>query len=131
MSFVRRPGVSAYCACPRVTNLRFDGGIRAGQAITPAFDSLLAKLIAYGATRAAAADTLADALRSTVLLGVPTNIDYLERVLRHPRFRSGPLHTGFLSEYAQELLPHELLRAGGRGAAGGAAHRSGVSARGP
>jgi propionyl-CoA carboxylase alpha chain/3-methylcrotonyl-CoA carboxylase alpha subunit/acetyl-CoA/propionyl-CoA carboxylase biotin carboxyl carrier protein len=92
---------------PEGANLRFDGGIRAGQAITPAFDSLLAKLIAYGASRAAAADTLADALRSTVLLGVPTNIDYLERVLRHPRFRSGPLHTGFLSEYAQELLPHE------------------------
>jgi len=92
---------------PEGANLRFDGGIRAGQAITPAFDSLLAKLVAYGASRAAAADTLADALRSTVLLGVPTNIDYLERVLRHPRFRSGPLHTGFLSEYAQELLPHE------------------------
>ncbi len=92
---------------PEGANLRFDGGIQAGQAITPAFDSLLAKLIAYGASRAAAAATLADALRGTVLLGVPTNIDYLERVLRHPRFLSGPLHTGFLTEYALELLAHE------------------------
>jgi acetyl/propionyl-CoA carboxylase alpha subunit len=94
---------------PERANLRFDGGIRAGQAITPAFDSLLAKLIAYGATREAAAANLAEALRATVLLGVPTNIDYLERVLRHPRFLSGPLHTGFLAEYAQDLMPRELL----------------------
>lgn len=93
---------------PQAADVRFDGGIQVGQAITPAFDSLLAKLIAYGATREAAAGKLADALRATVLLGVPTNIDYLERVLRHPRFLSGHLHTGFLTEYAQDLLPPDL-----------------------
>jgi propionyl-CoA carboxylase alpha chain/3-methylcrotonyl-CoA carboxylase alpha subunit/acetyl-CoA/propionyl-CoA carboxylase biotin carboxyl carrier protein len=92
---------------PEGANLRFDGGIQAGQAITPAFDSLLAKLIAYGTTREAAAATLADALRAMVLLGVPTNIDYLERVLRHPHFLNGRLHTGFLTEYAPELLAPE------------------------
>jgi propionyl-CoA carboxylase alpha chain/3-methylcrotonyl-CoA carboxylase alpha subunit/acetyl-CoA/propionyl-CoA carboxylase biotin carboxyl carrier protein len=88
---------------PQGENLRFDGGIVEGQAITPAFDSMLAKLIARGATRSDAIDNLAAALRDLVLLGVPTNIDYLRRVLEHPEFRAGRLHTGFLSQFAAQL----------------------------
>jgi len=88
---------------PELPRTRFDGGIRAGQAVTPAFDSMLAKLIAHGDSRAAAAQTLAAALHELVLLGVPSNIDYLQRVLRHPRFLAGELHTGFLSEHAAQL----------------------------
>jgi propionyl-CoA carboxylase alpha chain/3-methylcrotonyl-CoA carboxylase alpha subunit/acetyl-CoA/propionyl-CoA carboxylase biotin carboxyl carrier protein len=93
---------------PQAPNLRFDGGISPGQAITPAFDSMLGKLVAFGATRAAAASTLEQALHQLVLLGVPTNIDYLARVLRHPQFLAGQLHTAFLVQYAQELLPAEV-----------------------
>jgi propionyl-CoA carboxylase alpha chain/3-methylcrotonyl-CoA carboxylase alpha subunit/acetyl-CoA/propionyl-CoA carboxylase biotin carboxyl carrier protein len=92
---------------PQAPNLRFDGGISPGQAITPAFDSMLAKLVAFGATRAAAASTLQQGLHELVLLGVPTNIDYLARVLRHPQFLAGQLHTAFLVQYAQDLLPPE------------------------
>jgi acetyl/propionyl-CoA carboxylase alpha subunit len=88
---------------PRGENIRFDGGIRAGQPVTPAFDSMLAKLIAYGPTRAAAAATLERALHDLVILGVPTNIDYLARIMRHPEFLAGRLHTGFLSAHAVDL----------------------------
>jgi acetyl/propionyl-CoA carboxylase alpha subunit len=88
--------------------VRFDGGIVAGQAITPAFDSMLAKLVAFGPDRAAAAAELTRALEELVLLGVPTNIDYLARVLRHPQFLAGNLHTGFLSEHAAGLVAPEL-----------------------
>jgi propionyl-CoA carboxylase alpha chain/3-methylcrotonyl-CoA carboxylase alpha subunit/acetyl-CoA/propionyl-CoA carboxylase biotin carboxyl carrier protein len=90
---------------PRTANVRFDGGVRAGQAITPAFDSMLGKLVAYGQTRTEAAMTLAGALDELVLLGVPTNIDYLGRLLRHPQFLAGRLHTGFLAQHAAELTP--------------------------
>ena len=93
---------------PQAPNVRFDSGICVGQAITPAFDSMLAKLVAFGATRAAAATTLEQALQELVLLGVPTNIDYLARVLKHPQFLAGRLHTAFLAQYAQELLPKEV-----------------------
>jgi acetyl/propionyl-CoA carboxylase alpha subunit len=89
---------------PERPSLRFDGGIRRGQEITPAFDSLLAKLVAHGDTRGAAAQALAGALDELVLLGVPTNIDYLARLVRHPQFLAGRLHTGFLAEHAVELL---------------------------
>jgi acetyl/propionyl-CoA carboxylase alpha subunit len=93
---------------PAGARVRFDGGIVAGQAITPAFDSMLAKLVAFGPDRAAAAAELTRALEELVLLGVPTNIDYLARVLRHPQFLAGNLHTGFLSEHAAGLVAPEL-----------------------
>jgi len=95
---------------PQGPQLRFDGGIGVGQTVTPAFDSLLAKLIAHGDTRGEAAHSLERALRDLVLLGVPTNIDYLARLLRHPQFLAAELHTGFLEAHAAEL------REGGGGA---------------
>ena len=88
---------------PRSDNIRFDGGIREGQPVTPAFDSMLAKLIAYGPTRAAAAATLEQALHELVILGVPTNVDYLARIMRHPEFLAGRLHTGFLAAHTADL----------------------------
>ena len=88
---------------PVATKVRVDGGIRLAQAITPAFDSLLAKLVVHAPTRGEAADSLARALDEMVLLGVPTNIDYLARVVRHPQFLAGRLHTGFLAQHAREL----------------------------
>jgi propionyl-CoA carboxylase alpha chain/3-methylcrotonyl-CoA carboxylase alpha subunit/acetyl-CoA/propionyl-CoA carboxylase biotin carboxyl carrier protein len=90
---------------PTGDGIRFDGGILARQAVTPAFDSMLAKLIAHGADRAAAVDRLARALTETTLLGVPTNLDYLLRIVRHPAFRAGRLHTGFLVQHASDLGP--------------------------
>jgi acetyl/propionyl-CoA carboxylase alpha subunit len=63
----------------------------------------LAKLIAYGPTRVEAAATLERALYETVILGVPTNVDYLARIMRHPEFLAGRLHTGFLSANAADL----------------------------
>ena len=73
-----------------------------GQAITPAFDSMLAKLVP-SATPAWRPPGLERALGELVLLGVPTNIDYLRRIVRHPEFLAGRLHTGFLGEHAAGL----------------------------
>jgi propionyl-CoA carboxylase alpha chain/3-methylcrotonyl-CoA carboxylase alpha subunit/acetyl-CoA/propionyl-CoA carboxylase biotin carboxyl carrier protein len=92
---------------PAGEGVRFDGGIREGQAVTPAFDSMLAKLVAYGATREEAAARLAAALDQMVLLGVPTNADYLGRILRHGDFLAGHLHTGFLGDHAADLAAPE------------------------
>ena len=88
---------------PEGERVRFDGGIREGQLVTAAFDSMLGKLIAWGPTRAEAAATLERALRETVVLGVPTNVDYLARIMRHPEFLAGRLHTGFLAGHASDL----------------------------
>jgi len=88
---------------PEGEGVRFDGGIVQGQAVTPAFDSMLAKLIAYGATREEAAQRMEAALNDLVLLGVPSNIDYLTRIMANAEFLAGRLHTGFLAQEAQNL----------------------------
>ncbi len=93
---------------PMGHDVRWDGGIKEGQAITPAFDSMLAKLICYGETRADAVAKMEVALHDLVLLGVPTNIDFLGRIMRHDVFKGGKLHTGFLTDHAESLMPPEL-----------------------
>jgi acetyl/propionyl-CoA carboxylase alpha subunit len=101
-------GRVALLQVPQAQGVRFDGGVCAGQAITPAFDSMLAKLVVHAGTRQAAAQRLAGALDELVLLGVPTNIDYLGRLVRHPQFLDGHLHTGFLAQHAVELAAPEV-----------------------
>ena len=90
---------------PAGPGVRFDNGVAEGQPVTAAFDSMLAKLIAHGQTRGAAATRLKRALEELVLLGVPSNVDYLARLIAHPQFLAGELHTGFLAEHAAALLP--------------------------
>jgi propionyl-CoA carboxylase alpha chain/3-methylcrotonyl-CoA carboxylase alpha subunit/acetyl-CoA/propionyl-CoA carboxylase biotin carboxyl carrier protein len=84
-------------------DVRFDGGIREGQAVTPAFDSMLGKLIVRARTREEAVSAMKAALQGTAILGVPTNTDYLARVMDHPEFMAGRLHTGFVVEHAAAL----------------------------
>jgi propionyl-CoA carboxylase alpha chain/3-methylcrotonyl-CoA carboxylase alpha subunit/acetyl-CoA/propionyl-CoA carboxylase biotin carboxyl carrier protein len=92
---------------PTGEGVRFDAGIVEGQAVTPAFDSMLAKLITYGATRDEAAERMEAALEDLVMLGVPNNIDYLARIMRNPTFLAGKLHTGFLPQEAGSLIAPE------------------------
>jgi len=78
--------------------LRIDTGIRKGFEISPYFDPMLAKMIAFGNTRKQARQILRDALERVVLLGVETNISFLLTILKDQEFQEGNLHTGFLDE---------------------------------
>ena len=79
--------------------VRVDTGVATGSTVPPYYDSMVAKVIAHGPTRDAAIRTLTAALSSARLHGPTTNRDQLVRVLRHPAFRAGDLHTGFLDEH--------------------------------
>ncbi len=105
-----RPAIGriALLRTPSGEGIRFDGGIVEGQSVTPAFDSMLAKLIAYGPDRATAAKRMEQALTDLVLLGVPNNIDYLTRIMSNPEFLAGKLHTGFLMQEAARLASPEV-----------------------
>jgi propionyl-CoA carboxylase alpha chain/3-methylcrotonyl-CoA carboxylase alpha subunit/acetyl-CoA/propionyl-CoA carboxylase biotin carboxyl carrier protein len=99
---------------PAGDTVRFDGGIREGQTVSASFDSMLAKLIVHGATRQEAVERMHGALRDLAVLGVPTNIDYLARLMTHPEFVAGRLDTGFLGRHAawlQALDPPPPLEA--------------------
>jgi propionyl-CoA carboxylase alpha chain len=79
--------------------VRVDAGVVSGSSVPPYYDSMVAKVIAHAPTRAGAARTLASALERARLHGPATNRDQLVRILRHPQFLAGDLHTGFLDEH--------------------------------
>ena len=94
---------------PAAEDIRVDSGYEDGSVVSPFYDAMLAKVIAWAPTRAEAADRLADALSRAEVHGVTTNRDLLVRVLRHPSFRSGETDTGFLDRHHSMLtaLPTE------------------------
>lgn len=84
-------------------DVRFDSGVVEGDAVSPAFDPMLAKLIVHGQTRAEAIAKAVKALGDMVLLGCTTNAPYLARILRHPAFIAGETTTGFVVDHANDL----------------------------
>jgi acetyl-CoA/propionyl-CoA carboxylase biotin carboxyl carrier protein len=88
---------------PAGPGVRFDSGLAGGQKVTAAYDPMLAKLIVHAASRDEAIARMRAALRELVLLGVTTNAAYLERLVGHPEFAAGRLHTGFVVEHAEAL----------------------------
>jgi acetyl/propionyl-CoA carboxylase alpha subunit len=86
---------------------RCDMGVAAGGAVTPAYDSLLGKVIVHGATRAEALAAADAALAGLVLLGVETNIAWLRRLLADPDVVAGRLHTGLIGDRADLLVEPE------------------------
>jgi propionyl-CoA carboxylase alpha chain/3-methylcrotonyl-CoA carboxylase alpha subunit/acetyl-CoA/propionyl-CoA carboxylase biotin carboxyl carrier protein len=88
---------------PSGPGVRVDAGVREGQAVSTAFDPMIAKIICHGNTRAQAIERSILALEQSVLLGLTTNARYLTRVLRHAEFRAGQADTGMLARCADEL----------------------------
>ncbi|MGD9973461.1 MAG: acetyl/propionyl/methylcrotonyl-CoA carboxylase subunit alpha [Desulfatirhabdiaceae bacterium] len=93
---------------PTGDHIRVDDGFAEGMNVTSAFDPMLAKLITHGATREEAVERTRKAISDTLVLGVTTNADFLERIVSHPAFAAGHVHTGFLSRHGQELNPPVL-----------------------
>jgi acetyl/propionyl-CoA carboxylase alpha subunit len=108
--FLPESGKIGRLAFPTAPWLRFEHGLTEGQAITADFDPMLAKLVAHGPDREIAINRMIEALKDLTLLGVTTNIDYLIRVLDHPAFRAGDLHTGFVSQHSAALAVPPLGR---------------------
>jgi 3-methylcrotonyl-CoA carboxylase alpha subunit len=85
--------------------VRVDSGFEEGGEVSAHYDPLIAKLIAHGPTRHAAAAALAAACGSVQVWPVKTNAAFLTRALRHPHFLAGDVHTGFIEHYRENLLP--------------------------
>ncbi len=81
---------------PDGEGIRVDAGVRAGDAVTPYYDPMIAKVIAHGATREAALDRLATALDETAVAGPQTNLAFLTALAKAPEFRAGRFDTGFI-----------------------------------
>ncbi|MFP4475272.1 MAG: acetyl/propionyl/methylcrotonyl-CoA carboxylase subunit alpha [Desulfatibacillaceae bacterium] len=88
---------------PEGPGIRIENGYAKGMEVTAAFDPMLAKLIAHGKDRREALTRASGALRDTLVLGVTTNQDYLARILEHPDFAAGRVHTGFIPDHVDDL----------------------------
>ena len=90
-------------------DVRVDTGVEDGAQISRYYDPMVAKVIAHGATRAAAARLLADSLARAQLHGTITNRDFLVGVLRHEEFLDGRADTSFLERHDPAQLAAPLL----------------------
>ena len=80
------------------SGVRVDTGVYEGGEISIHYDSMICKLIAVGADRAAAIATMKDALDGFVVRGVSSNIAFQASLLANPRFAAGDFNTGFIAE---------------------------------
>jgi acetyl-CoA carboxylase biotin carboxylase subunit len=95
------PGTITALRAPSGPWVRNDSGVYEGVTIPRFYDTLVAKLIVWGADRSAAIDRMQRALAEYKIAGVRTTLPVLKRILAHPDFRAGRLSTAFL----ERLLP--------------------------
>ncbi|MFD0905438.1 acetyl/propionyl/methylcrotonyl-CoA carboxylase subunit alpha [Actinomadura sediminis] len=102
------PDVDAEFAVPASHGLRLDAGVESGSAVGVHYDPMLAKLIAWGPTREAAARRLAAGLRGARIHGLTTNRDLLVRILEERAFLAGDTDTGYLERIGLDVLAAPL-----------------------
>ncbi|HET7753330.1 MAG TPA: acetyl-CoA carboxylase biotin carboxylase subunit [Anaeromyxobacteraceae bacterium] len=102
--FLPSPGKIVELRAPSGPGLREDTGVYEGWVVTPYYDPLLSKLVAWAPTRDEAIERLRSALGAYVIRGIATNVSYLAAVLDHRAFRAGEYDTGFCVQYEKDLL---------------------------
>ena len=90
--FMPSPGDITYFALPSGNNVRVDTHCHQGCTISPYYDSLLAKLITTGNTRAEALANMKTALADFKIEGIETNIPFLQFLIEQPEFATGDIH---------------------------------------
>jgi 3-methylcrotonyl-CoA carboxylase alpha subunit len=86
-----------------VDGLRIDAGYREGDAVSPYYDAMLAKVIAWAPTRHAAIERLNRGLEETDVRGIVTNIPFLSALITHPNVRANTIDTGFIERELKKL----------------------------
>ena len=82
---------------------RVDAGVREGDAVTPHYDPMIAKIVTHGADRAAALSAMRAALAETHVAGLATNLAFLERLAADGDFAAGRLDTGLIARRIDAL----------------------------
>ncbi len=102
-NFMPSPGTIRGQRVPNGPGIRYDGGTYAGWTIPIHYDPMIAKVITHGRDRADAIARMARALDELRIDGIPTSVSFHRKVMRHPAFIAGDLHTGFLAEHPDLL----------------------------
>ncbi len=88
---------------------RVDSGVREGDAISPYYDSMIAKLIVHGSTREEALSRLEAALAKTHIVGLHTNVQFLRHVVKSQSFAKANLDTALIPREAAALFDQETV----------------------
>ena len=86
-------------------NIRLDGGVVEGDTVTIFYDPMIAKLIAWDVDRPRALARLRDALADCEVVGPKSNVEFLEKLVRHPVVVDATIDTGYLDRHLEEVLP--------------------------
>ena len=95
------------CTSFERSTTRVDDGVREGDAISPYYDSMVAKLIVHGDTREQALARLDAALAQTHIVGLTTNVQFLRRVARSDAFAQARLDTALIPRESAVLFQQE------------------------
>src|SRR6202048_4712099 len=85
--------------------LRIDAGYREGDAVSPHYDAMLAKVIAWAPNRDAVIERLNRGLEETDVRGIVSNIAFLAALVTHPQVRANAIDTGFIERELKNLTP--------------------------
>jgi 3-methylcrotonyl-CoA carboxylase alpha subunit len=99
------------CTSFEVGTVRIDDGVREGDAISPFYDSMVAKLIVHGDTRAQALARLDQALSELHIVGLATNVQFLRHVLATESFAQAKLDTALIPREAAQLFDQDKVGA--------------------
>ena len=106
-------GIRSWNMPAQSAGLRIDAGYRQGDIVSPYYDAMLAKVIAWAPTRDVAIDRLSSALEQSDVRGIVTNIPFLAALVSHPAVRANAIDTGFIERELKHLTaspkpPQEL-----------------------
>ena len=96
--FIPSPGKIEFLNLPGGNGIRVDTAVFTGYKIPPTYDSMIAKLIAYGKDREEAINKMLRALDEFVIEGIDNNIDFQIDILNNEKFRLGDFDTSFISK---------------------------------
>ncbi|MBS0291905.1 MAG: ATP-grasp domain-containing protein, partial [Proteobacteria bacterium] len=97
------------CTSFERSTVRIDDGVREGDAISPFYDSMIAKLIVHGEDRAQALGRLDDALAQTHIVGLATNVQFLRHVVGSSAFAQARLDTALIQREEARLFGQEKV----------------------
>ena len=112
--FLPATGTLAHLSTPSCAEfgrgpVRIDSGVRQGDAISPWYDPMIAKVIVHGVNRAAALNQLAETLGKIRVTGTTTNLEFLGALARHPGFAVGQVDTGLLTRDLAALMDRPAM----------------------
>jgi 3-methylcrotonyl-CoA carboxylase alpha subunit len=105
--FLPETGHMSVFATPDIvddSDVRLDTGVVSGDTISVFYDPMIAKLITWGCDRDEAARLMRGALAETEVIGVKTNLGFLQTLVQHPAYLAGETDTGFIAKHKADLL---------------------------